>query len=86
MSILKRAIPFFRVLSDENHDLKSLAEHFGRFNEPEGIKDILTNGLTDGMPDVEDKCLELLQEKAPEFVEKWQAEKKTPNTETEESS
>ena len=66
--------------------LNRLAEYFDTFNEPQGIKEILTNGLTDGMPDIETRCLELLQEKAPEFVEKWKTQKETANTENKESS
>ena len=86
VSILKRAIPFFRVSSDEDHELKTLAEYFEQFNEPDGIKDILTNDLTDMMPEVETKCLELLQKHDPDFVEKRKAQKAVANMETEESS
>ena len=85
-SLLKTAIPDLEVESHENQGLIDLLEYFDMFNEREGIKEILTNGLTDGMPDVEDKCLELLQEKAPEFVEKWKAEKEIANTQNEEPS
>ena len=85
IAILKRAIPFFRVLSDEDHDLKNLAEYFDRSNEQEGVKEILTNDLTDRMPEVETRCLELLQKHDPDFVEKWKAEKETANTQNKES-
>ena len=85
VSILKRAIPFFRVSSDEDHDLKTLAEYFEQFNEPDGITDILTNDLTNMMPEVETQCLELLQKHDPDFVEKWRAEKENANTQNEES-
>ena len=81
ISMLKKAIPFFRVLSEEDHDLKNLAEYFDRLNEPEGIKEILTNGLTDGMPDVETRCLELLEKHDLKFVEEWRAEKIANNAE-----
>lgn len=86
VSLLKKAIPYLNVELDENQALKDLTEYFDRFNEPEGIKDIMTNGLTTGMPDVEDRCLELLQKHDPDFVEQWKAQKETANTETEESS
>ena len=85
MSILKKAIPFFRVSSEDVHGLKNLAEYFDRFKDPDGIKDILTNGLTDMMPDAENQCLELLQKHDPDFVEKWRAEKENANTQNEES-
>ena len=83
--ILKKAIPFLKDASHENQDLKDLAEYFDRFNEPEGIKDILTNGLTTGMPDVEDRCLELLEKHDLEFVRNWKAKKEAANTQTEEA-
>ena len=86
ISLMKKAIPDLKDAELPIHVLSRLIEYFITFNEPEGIQDILTNSLTEGMPDVEDKCLEFLQEKAPEFVEKWKAEKETANTQTEESS
>ncbi len=85
VSLLKKAIPYLNAELDENQALKDLAEYFDRFNEPEGIKEILTNGLTDEIPDVETRCLELLQKHDPEFVEKWQAQKEPANTQNEES-
>ena len=66
--------------------LNRLTEYFDTFNEPQGIKEILTNGLTDMMPDAENQCLELLQKHDPDFVEKWKAQKGTPNTQNEKSS
>ena len=59
---------------------------FDTFNEPEGIKEILTNGLTDIMPEVETRCLELLEKRDPKFVNKWRAQKTDANTHNEESS
>ena len=86
ISILKKAIPYLDVRSDEDQALKNLARLFDVFNEPIGIKEILTNGLTDEMPDVETRCLELLQKHDPEFVEKWKAQKAAAKAETEEST
>ena len=83
--ILRSAIPHLAVIIHDDQALKDLAEHFGRFNEPEGIKNILTNGLTDRMPEVETRCLELLEKHDLEFVRNWKAEKETANTQTEES-
>lgn len=85
VSILKGAIPFFRTSSYEEENLNNLSEYFDRFNEPEGIKEILTHRAADRMPDVETRCLELLQKHDPDFVKQWQARKETSNTETEES-
>lgn len=81
--ILKSAVSH---LQDPDHNLSVLAKYFDKFNEPESIKEILTNGLTDEMPDVETQCLELLQKHDPDFVEDWKAQKEATNTETEESS
>ena len=85
-SILRRTIPYLDVRLDEDQALKNLARHFDIFNEPTGIKEILTNGLTDEMPEVETRCLELLQKHDPDFVKEWQAQKETANTQSKESS
>ena len=69
----------------EHDDLKGLAAYFDMFNEPAGIKEILIKHAVDGMPDVEEKCLELLQKRDPEFVKEWQAQRATTNAENKES-
>ncbi len=84
--LLKTAIPYLNVELDEDQALKDLTEYFDGFNEPEGIKDIMTNGLTNMMPEVEIRCLELLQKHDPDFVRNWRAQKESANTQTEESS
>ena len=79
--ILIRAMSHFEHPGHE--DLGNLAEYFDIFNEPEGIKEILTNHVTSeasGMEDVEEKCLELLQKHDPEFVEQWRASETTENS------
>ena len=86
VSILKKTVTDLKVLHYQDEDIRILAEYFDRFNEPEGIQDILTNGLTDEMPDVETQCLELLEKHDPEFVEQWKAQKAEVNTENKESS
>ena len=86
LSILRRSIPDLAISSQEVHAVSKLVEYFDKFDELEGIKDILTNGLTDGIPEVETRCLELLQKPDPEFVGEWKAQKETSNTQTEESS
>ncbi len=86
VSVLKEAIPFLNVVSYGDDALRNLAGHFDKLNEPEGIKKILTNGLTDRMPEVETRCLELLQNHDPDFVKEWQAQKATADPENEESA
>ena len=81
--ILRRAIPHLRNLQWEHQALKNLARYFDIFNEPEGIKEILTNHVTSeasGMEDVEARCLELLQKHAPEFVAEWRTRETTDNS------
>ncbi|MYK21068.1 hypothetical protein F4054_02270 [Candidatus Poribacteria bacterium] len=73
------------IFSYEEQALKNLTAYFDRFNEPDGIKDILTHDLTDMMPEVETRCLELLEKHDPEFVEKWKAKKEAANTQNEAS-
>ena len=85
VTIMKKAIPHLNVSSRDEDALNNLVEYFAKFQEHEGIKEILTNGLTDNLPDVEKQCLELLQEHDPDFVKEWKAQKATANTESEES-
>ena len=86
LSTLITVIPDLKIPQDTPELLSDLVEYFNTFNEPEGIKEILTNGLTDEMPEVETRCLELLQKHDPDFVKDWKAQKETANTETEEPS
>ena len=81
--ILRRAIPHLKNLQTQQIPLGNLARYFDIFNEPEGIKEILTNHVTGeiaDMEEVEDRCLELLQKHDPEFVEEWRARKTTNNS------
>ena len=84
VSILKRAIPFFRTSSYEEQNLNNLSEYFDKFNDPEGIKEILTHRAADRMPEVETRCLELLEKHDPDYVRDWKAQKETANTQNEE--
>ena len=89
--ILRRAIsdldphqspaPLHLLLRDfyNSNALSDLAEYFDKFNAPEGIKEILEHHAASGMPDVEEKCLELLQKHDSEFVTEWRASKTTEN-------
>ena len=86
LPILRKTVPDLDVESHEDQALRNLIEHFDRFNEPEGIKEILIHRAADMMPELETKCLELLQKHDPDFVEKWNVEKETTNTQNEESS
>ena len=78
--ILKRAIVHLKVGQVDHILPNKLMIFFDKFNDPEGIKEILTNHATNGMPDVKEKCLELLQKHDPEFVEQWRARETTDNS------
>ena len=82
VSLLRMAIPQLEVGQDESQALKNLTWYFDRFDDPIGIKKILNKDVTRGMPEVESKCLELLEKHDPEFVEKWRAEHTTDNEES----
>lgn len=79
-NILKAAIPDMKNLQIEHQALCDLARHFDILDDSAGIKEILINHAANGMSDVENKCLELLQKHDPEFVEKWRAERRTDNS------
>lgn len=81
--ILKSAIFYIEYLSSDT--LIGMAEHFEKFKDVAGIKEILTKHLTDETPDVEARCLALLQRHDPEFVEEWKSKKEAANTQNEES-
>ena len=86
VSILRESIADLEVDSHHEDALIKFAEYFDKFKEPEGIRNILTNGLTDKMPNVETRCLGLLAEYDPNFVNDWRERKASANTETEETS
>ena len=86
VSVLRGTVPDLKVLHYQDNDLRVLAEYFDKFDEPEGIKDILTNGVADRMPEVETRCLELLQNHDPDFVREWKEARETANTQSKESS
>ena len=85
VSIMRKVIPDLENPQQVPQLLIRLAEYFDIFNAPEGIKEILTHHASDEMPDVETRCLDLLPNHDPEFVEKWKAKKATANAQTEES-
>ena len=85
VSVIRNAIPILNIQSDDEDALKNLVEYFNKFQEYEALKDILTNGLTKRMPEVEKRCLELLPEQYSDFIKGWKAQEETTNTQTEES-
>ena len=87
LSVIRNAIPILDLQSDDDEDaLKDLVEYFNKFQEYEAIKEILTNGLTERLPNVEKQCLELLEKYDANFVKEWKEKKETTNTESEETN
>ena len=83
--ILIESIPDWDFVSEEHEAIEDAAKCFNLLNAPEAIKEILTNDLTEGMPDVEARCLDLLKERHSNFVKEWKDKKETTNIESEES-
>ena len=75
VDMLRKVIPDLKDIEQNLTMLNELVEYFNKFQEHVGIKDILKNGLTDNMPDVETQCLQLLEKHDPEFVRDWKAQK-----------
>ena len=84
--VIRNAIPILDIYPENENALKDLVEYFAKFQEHEGIKEILTNGLTEGIPDLEKQCLDLLKERHSNFVKEWKAQKETTNTKSEDSA
>ena len=84
ISKMREALPNLLISNEEDsNNLENLVNYFDKFDEHEAIKEILTNSLTEGMPDVETRCLELLPERYSDFVKDWKEKKKDTNTESE---
>ena len=83
IAFIKSAL--FHFIYPPNEGLISVTENFGAMKEPSLLKYILTEHVTNEMPDVEEVCLELLEEFDPEFVKEWQIQKETANTQNEAS-
>jgi len=63
-----KAVPDLRLINAEmSAAIKNLALYFDKFDEPDGIKDILTY-FGDQDPKVKETCLDLLENHDPNFV------------------
>ena len=74
VAILRKAIPGLNLPGERDGPIM-IARYFERYNELDGIKEILTYHGKDLTSDVVDKCLELLEKHDPEFVEEWRTQK-----------
>ena len=69
--------------SDNEDAFNDLVMLFEKYQEYEVIKEILTNGLTERLPNVEKRCLELLPGQYSDFVKDWKDKKEDTNAESE---
>ena len=81
VTILRKAIPALNVPGERDGPIM-IARYFGRYNEPDGMKEILTNHGKSLSSGVEDKCLELLEKYDRKFVEEWRAPKSADEVES----
>ena len=86
VSVMRLAIPHLQVGQSDLQALQNFARQFDIFNAPEGIKEILTHYAADKMPELEEKCLNLLEKYDPDFVREQREEKASTNTEGEETN
>ena len=82
VSMLRLAVPQLDVGQHNQQALMNLARQFDIFNEPEGIKEMLTSHGTSLPSEVIDKCLELLQKHDQVYVEKWRTQNAQDNAES----
>ena len=83
VSMITETIPDLDNSSFEENDLKNLIEYFNKFQEHEGIKEIYNAHVKGKFPELEEKCLDLLEEKFPDFVKEQREEKASTNSESE---
>ena len=85
VSVLRLAIPHLQVGQSDLKTLQNFAKYFDIFNNPEGIKEIFNVHAKGKIPELEEKCLELLEKYDPDFVKEQREEKATANPKSEES-
>lgn len=84
--VLRKSIPDMKFFPSDSADcLEEIARYFDIFNEPAGIKEILTYHAAGENPMPQDKCLELLQKHDPEFVKEYQVHNENTNAGSEDS-
>ena len=85
ISMLIESIPDWDFVLEEHETIEDAAKCFNLLNAPEGIKEIFNVHAKGKIPELEEKCLELLEKYYPDFVKEQREEKATANTESEES-
>lgn len=83
VSMIIETIPDLDNYSFEENDLKSLVEYFNKFQEHEGIKEFYNAHIKGKFPELEEKCLDLLEEKFSDFVKEQREEKASTDNESE---
>ena len=85
ISMLIESIPDWDFVLEEHEAIGETVDHFNSLKAPEGIKEIFNVHAKGKIPELEEKCLELLEKYDPDFVKEQREEKATANTESEES-
>lgn len=85
ISKMRDAIPYLEAGSGDKQALQNLARHFDKFNEPDGIKELLTE-FGSMTSDIKETCLDLLEKYEPDFVREQREEKAANNTDGEEAN
>ena len=80
VGMLKKVIPNLIELKPDEVVLITLAEYFDKFEEQEGIRQILEHPEADKMPDVKTKCLELLEKYNSNNTEREESDESKPTT------
>lgn len=84
-SDLKNLIQELDFRQRDTEGLMNLAVYFDKFNEPDGIIEMVSPPLLliMGLTEVENKCMDLLRATYPAYVEQWLAIRHSDNTESE---
>ncbi len=80
---MREAIQYLEARFDEKQAFQNLAGYFDKFNEPDGIKEILRD-FGPMTSDIKETCLALLEKHDPEFVREQREEKENTDTQGEE--
>ena len=84
ISRMREALPNLLISNEEDsNNLENLINYFDKFDEHEGIKEIYNAHVKGKLPELEEKCLDLLEEKFPDFVKEQREEKASTDNESE---
>ena len=85
INVLIKSIPEWNFLSSEQEAIEETVNNFNLLNKQEVIKEIYNTHIKGKFHELEDTCLDLLQEKFQDWVRERREEKAANNTEGEET-